>query len=218
MEELYIDSVAHRYGSNQIINNVYIKCEVGEVVGLLGRNGSGKSTLLKIIFGSINPQYKHLKVNDNLVNKGYQTGQISYLPQGNFIPAKMRLKTLLKLFTNKYQTELLQIDLIRENLDVPLRDLSGGQARLVESLLILYGDSEYVLLDEPFSQLAPLISEELKDHIQNLMPVKGFIITDHQYQQIIDISTRVVLLHNGGNYNIKTIDDLRIHGYLPADR
>lgn len=218
MQELYIDSVAHRYGSNQIINNVYIKCEVGEVVGLLGRNGSGKSTLLKIIFGSINPQYKHLKVNDNLINKGYRTGQISYLPQGNFIPAKMKLETLLKLFTNKYQTELLQIDLIRENLDVPLINLSGGQARLVESLLILYGDSHFVLLDEPFSQLAPLISEELKGHIQKLKSVKGFIITDHHYQQIIDISSRIVLLHNGGNYNIKTIDDLRIHGYLPAER
>jgi len=217
MQELYIDSVSHRYGENQIINSVYLKCEIGEVVGVLGRNGCGKSTLLQIIFGSIQPQYKHLKVDDTLIDKGYKTGKISYLPQGNFIPGKMKLKTLLKLYINKYRNEVLQIDLIKENLNVPIKNLSGGQERLVESLLILYGDSKYVLLDEPFSQLAPLISEELKTHILKLKAVKGFIITDH-HKQILDISSRIVLLHNGGNYNINTTEDLKIHGYLPADR
>ena len=215
MQELYIDSVDHRYGDNQIINNVYIKCEISEVVGLLGRNGCGKSTLLKIIFGSITPHYKHLKVNGNLVNKGYQTGAIAYLPQGNFIPPKMKITTLLQLFIHKYRDEILKIDIIKDNLNVPLKNLSGGQARLVESLLILYGDSDFVLLDEPFSQLAPLISEELKTHILKLKPIKGFIITDHHYQQILDISSRVILLHNGGNYTINTAEDLRLHGYLP---
>ncbi|MEJ7559436.1 MAG: ATP-binding cassette domain-containing protein [Pedobacter sp.] len=218
MSELYIDSVAHRYGVNQVINNVYLKCDVGEVVGLLGRNGCGKSTLLKIIFGSVNAQYKHLKINDVLIDKGYKTGNISYLPQGAFIPGKLKLKTLLKLYVNIYQNELLQVDIIKENLDVPLRNLSGGQARLVEALLVMYGDSEFVLLDEPFSQLAPLIADELKMHILNLKARKGFIVTDHHYKQILDISTRVVMLHNGGNYNIRTAEDLIIHGYLPADR
>jgi ABC-type multidrug transport system ATPase subunit len=218
MSEIYIDSVAHRYGSNQVINNVYLKCEIGEVVGLLGRNGSGKSTLLKIIFGSISAQYKHLKIDDKLTDKGYETGKVSYLPQNNFLPAKLKLKTLLRLFTSKYRSDLLNINIIKENLDMPIGLLSGGHVRLVESLLILYGDSDFVLLDEPFSQLAPLISEDLKTHINKLKTVKGFIVTDHHYQQILDISTRVVLLHNGGNYNIETTDDLKIHGYLPADR
>jgi ABC-type multidrug transport system ATPase subunit len=218
MSELYIDSVAHRYGENQIINNVYLKCEIGEVVGLLGRNGCGKSTLLKIIFGSIKPQYMHLKINGILIDKAYSTGNVSYLPQGNFIPGKMKLKTLMNFYINKYRSDFLQIDLINENLDVQIKNLSGGQARLVESLLILYGDSEFVLLDEPFSQLAPLIAEEMKLHIQRLKAVKGFIVTDHHYKQILDVSTRVVLLHNGGNYNIKTADDLKLHGYLPVDK
>jgi lipopolysaccharide export system ATP-binding protein len=218
MSELYIDSVAHRYGTNQIINSVYLKCAIGEVVGILGRNGCGKSTLLKILFGSLTPQYAHLKINDILTRKPYKTGLVSYLPQGSFIPGKMKLKTLVKLFIHKFKNELLSIDLISENLDVPFNNLSGGQARLVESLLIIYGNSDFVLLDEPFSQLAPLITEELKIHIAKLSSVKGFIITDHHYQQILDVSTRVVLLHNGGNYPINTEDDLRMHGYLPSNR
>ena len=215
MEELYIDSVAHRYGKRQVINNVYLKCEKGEVVGILGRNGCGKSTLLKIIFGSVKPQYKHLKINGILTNTGYKTRQISYLPQENFLPAKLKVETIVKLFINKYREEVLEIDLIRDYLKTPLSMLSGGELRLVECLMILYSDSDYVLLDEPFSQLAPLIADELKKHINNLKPVKGFIVTDHHYRQILSISSRVVLLHNGGNYTINSEEDLRLYGYLP---
>jgi len=51
-EELYLDSVSHRYGTKQVLSSVYVNCKIGEIVGLLGRNGSGKSTLLKIAFGS----------------------------------------------------------------------------------------------------------------------------------------------------------------------
>ncbi|RYG19453.1 MAG: ATP-binding cassette domain-containing protein, partial [Chitinophagaceae bacterium] len=58
MQELYIDSVDHRYGDIQVLNGVYLTCKIGENVGLLGRNGSGKSTLLKIIFGSLQPHHK----------------------------------------------------------------------------------------------------------------------------------------------------------------
>lgn len=71
MQNLYIDSVAHRYGENSILSNVYLSCNVGEIVGLLGRNGSGKSTLLKIIFGSVKPDYMYMKLGDQKVTRAY---------------------------------------------------------------------------------------------------------------------------------------------------
>ncbi|RZK80456.1 MAG: ATP-binding cassette domain-containing protein [Pedobacter sp.] len=216
VEELYIDSVAHRYGDRQVLNNVYLTCKVGEVVGVLGRNGCGKSTLLKIIFGTIKPSYKHLKVNDVLVQKGYETKKISYLPQHNFIPAKLKIDTLLKLYINKYLPDIMEIELIKNNLKNRIGDLSGGQRRLVECLLILYSDSEFIILDEPFSQLAPNVIDEIHHYMLKLKTAKGFIVTDHYYQQILSISTRIVLIHNGCNYNINNEDDLILHGYLPS--
>ena len=216
MAELHVDSVAHSFGTHCVLNNVYLKCSVGEVVGVLGRNGSGKSTLLKIIFGSIKPNYKFIKIDGELVQKGYLTYKIAYLPQGYFLPHYLSLELLVDLYVNKYREQLLAIDLFNENLKVRIGDLSGGHRRLAEALLMIYSDAKYILLDEPFSQLAPLIAEQLKHHIRELLPEKGFIVTDHDYQQILDVSSRIVLIHNGCNYNIENRDDLIVHGYLPA--
>lgn len=215
VDELYIDSVNHRFGSREVLSSVFLNCKVGEVVGLLGRNGSGKSTLLKIIFGEVNPRYKHLKIDGSLTMKAYLTTKVAYLPQSFFIPKNLRLIDVVNLYTNIYKTQLLAVEVIQNNLAIRLSNLSGGNRRLIEALLIIYSDAKYVLLDEPFSQLAPLVIEELKDHIHKFRQEKGFIITDHYYRQILSVSTRVVLLNHGCNYTILNEDDLILNGYLP---
>lgn len=214
-QELYVDSVSHYYGNKLILNNAYIKCNIGEIIGLLGRNGSGKSTLLKIIYGSLTPQFKHLKLNGEIIKKPYLTNKISYLPQDFFLPKYMRVKELVNLYSSTYKEELLSINTIKKHLYDKVGDLSGGERRLIECLLIIYSNSTFVLLDEPFSQVSPLIIKEIQSHILKFKSKKGFIITDHYYEQILDISTRIVLLHNGANYAVKCVDDLKLHGYLP---
>jgi ABC-type multidrug transport system ATPase subunit len=215
MQELYIDSVNHRYSELEVLNNIYLNCKIGEVVGLLGRNGSGKSTLLKIIFGSIKPRFKYLKIDDKLIDKAYLTQQIAYLPQGYFIPSYLKIKDLVNLYINNYKEQILEIAVFKSNLNEKIGDLSGGNRRLVEALLIIYSDAKYVLLDEPFSQLAPLLADEIKMHIHHFKTKKGFLITDHYYGKILEVSTRIILIHNGCNYAINNEDDLRLYGYLP---
>ncbi|MFC3559407.1 ATP-binding cassette domain-containing protein [Pedobacter jamesrossensis] len=215
MQELFIDSVTHRYNKQAILNGVFINCKIGEVVGLLGRNGSGKSTLLKIIFGSIKPDFKHLKIDEEIISKGYLTGNISYLPQDKFIPKKVNVIQAINIFCKKHTQELFKIEFINQNLKTKFSEFSGGESRFLECLLMIYSDANFVLLDEPFSQLAPLLVEELKQHIRYLKEFKGFIITDHYYRSILDVSDRIVLLHNGCNYKISNADDLILYGYLP---
>ncbi|RYF20614.1 MAG: ATP-binding cassette domain-containing protein [Flavobacteriales bacterium] len=214
MDELYIDSVNHHYGDREVLSSVFLNCKVGEVVGLLGRNGSGKSTLLKVIFGEIKPRFMHLKVDGKLTEKAYLSGQVAYLSQGFFIPQYLIIKDLVNLFTNKYKDQLLAIDVIKANLTAQIGTLSGGNRRLVEALLLIYSDAKYLLLDEPFSQLAPIVTEEFKSHIIKFSSIKGFIVTDHYYRQILAVSTRVVLINNGCNYAINSEDDLILNGYL----
>lgn len=86
--------------------------------------------------------------------------------------------------------------------------------RLIEFMLILYSDSDFVLLDEPFTQLASIVIEEMQRQLSNFNTLKGIIITDHYYQHILHVSSRIVLLHNGCNYKINGIEDLQLHGYL----
>lgn len=215
MQELFIDSVTHRFGEQTILNGVFINCKIGEVVGLLGRNGSGKSTLLKIIFGSIKPDNKYLKLDDKLLTKGYLSKEISYLPQDNFIPNEFTVSDAIEIFCKTHQQRLLEIQFVYNNLKKKFRNFSGGERRFLEALILIYSDSKFALLDEPFSQLAPLLVDELKQQIHYMKQFKGFIITDHYYRSILDVSNRVVLLHNGSNYKINNIDDLILHGYLP---
>lgn len=215
MDELYIDSVNHRYVDREVLNSVFLNCKVGEVVGLLGRNGSGKSTLLKVIFGEIKPCFMHLKVDGNFTKNAYLSGQVAYLSQGFFIPQYLKINDLVNLYTNKYKDRLLTVDVVKANLTEKIGNLSGGNRRFVEALLLIYSDAKYLLLDEPFSQLAPIIADELKNHIARFSNEKGFIITDHYYRQILEISTRIVLINNGCNYAIKSEDDLILNGYLP---
>ncbi len=215
MQELFIDSVTHKFNQQTILNGVFINCKIGEVVGLLGRNGSGKSTLLKIIFGSTAADFKFLKINEKIIDKGYRSGEISYLPQDNFVPNNVKLTQAIDIFCNQHKEELLKIRFVTDHLQRKFRTFSGGESRFLECLLMIYSDTKFVLLDEPFSQLAPLLIEELKLHINFAKQFKSFIITDHYHRSIIDVSDRIVLLHNGCNYKIESVDDLILHGYLP---
>jgi lipopolysaccharide export system ATP-binding protein len=215
MYELCIDSVDHRFGNRHVLSQVYLKCAAGEIVGVFGRNGGGKSTLLKAIFGSISPHNKHLRIDGKIIEKGYLSGEVVYLPQSYFIPHYMRVVTLLELYVNKYRAQLLQQEVVRDNLNEKIGHLSGGNRRFVEALLVIYSDARYVLLDEPFSQLSPLMIEKIKANILCMLPHKGFVITDHYYSHMLQFASRMVLLNNGSNYHIDTVDDLKRYGYLP---
>jgi ABC-type cobalamin/Fe3+-siderophores transport system ATPase subunit len=68
---LKVDSVQLEFDRRKILQNVYLNCSQGQIIGLLGRNGSGKSSLLKIIFGTLTPGYKYVSINDQYIKNGY---------------------------------------------------------------------------------------------------------------------------------------------------
>ncbi|MBO9675806.1 MAG: ATP-binding cassette domain-containing protein [Sphingobacteriaceae bacterium] len=215
MQELFVDSIKRSFANKEVLNSVYLNCVIGEVVGLLGRNGSGKSTLLKIIFGSVKADFKFLKIDNKIYDKGCLSKKLCYLPQDNFIPGRLTVATAIETFCKTYKEKLLKIPFVADHLQKRFRDFSGGERRLLEALIIIHSDADFILLDEPFSQLAPLLADELKCQINSQKPFKGFVITDHDYKTILDISDRIVLLHNGCNYPINNTEDLMLHGYLP---
>lgn len=138
------------------------------------------------------------------------------MPQDNFIPGKIPVLQAITTFCKKQEVELRQFEFVKKYINAKFYDLSGGERRFIECLLMIYSEAQYILLDEPFSQLSPLWIEELKKHINKVKADKGFIITDHFYKSILDVSDRIILLHNGCNYNIRNEDELILHGYLPG--
>lgn len=211
---LEADSVALAFGGKDILSGCYICCKPGEVVGLLGRNGCGKSSLLKVIFGTLNPQFKHITLEGKIILHSYLKGKIAYLPQDNFMPRFLRVKDVLSecnhsLITSEISRKYLEL------LKMRLTDVSGGERRFLECLWVLSRPADYILLDEPFSEIAPYQIEVLQDIIREIGKTKGIILTDHMYQPLLDVSDRIVLLHNHAAYNIKEKDDLVLYQYIP---
>ena len=219
MKKLHVDSVIKNFGLKLVLSGVFISCEPNQIVGLLGRNGSGKSTLLKIILGSIRADNKFIIVNDKITNSLFDNRMlVNYLSQDNFLPSHIKLKTIIKLFCNEESSKLLsENELIKPLLDKKTKELSGGERRFFEVLLIAYSQAKYVLIDEPFNGVAPLYKSIIKKSISEQSKNKGFIITDHDYKNIIEISDKIFVLKDGNTKEINEISQLVNYGYLPKN-
>lgn len=212
---LVIDSVTLSFFGNKVLSNCYLHCERGEVVGLLGRNGSGKSSLLKVIFGSLTADYKHLRIDDVIISKAYKAGKVAYLPQEPFWPRHLKVKDLLWGLPQEIIDELSALENLHITAGNHIGNLSHGEQRILECLWILHRPAGYILLDEPFSAIAPIYIEFLQKVIRERSREKGIILTDHLYRPLLQVADRVVLLHNNANYQIQEPADLIRFNYLP---
>ncbi len=219
MLKLHIDSVSKSYGNTPILSDVFINCNKGEIVGLIGRNGSGKSTLLKIIFGSETANFKFVRVGNKII-KNISDGRelINYLPQTNFLPKRVTVKSLIKLFLNKSNSSLLLDNkYIKPLLEKKTDVLSNGEKRLIEILLLIHSDAKFVLLDEPFNGMSPIMREYIVNYIKGMKAEKGYIITDHNYTNLISLSDKLFYINNGYVQSLKNKSELIQVGYLTQE-
>lgn len=183
---------------------------------MLGRNGSGKSTLLTIIFGIEPADFKFVRL-DGIVKTTTKNlfQEIRYLSQESFIPNHFTVTKTISLSIAKNKlNEFYQDEFIQNLKDKKVSHLSGGELRYLEIKLILCSASYFVLLDEPYNGLSPLMIEEVNCLIRTHSPEKGIIITDHNYENVIAIATKLVLIKEGKVHHLKSKDELIEKGYL----
>jgi lipopolysaccharide export system ATP-binding protein len=130
----------------------------------------------------------------------------------------MKVENLIKLFCNHENSKKIrELDLIKPLTNKTPNKFSGGEVRLLEVLLIIYSSAEFILLDEPFHSLSPKIISIVKDLIKEQSQCKGFIISDHLYQYVLDISDEAYLLSDSYLKPIKDLTELRRFNYLPKN-
>ncbi|WP_162996512.1 ATP-binding cassette domain-containing protein [Mucilaginibacter celer] len=212
---LKTDSIHLEFDGRKILQDIYIDCRQGEVVGLLGRNGCGKSSLLRIIFGSLKPSYKYISINDMPIAKGYHNGRVAYLPQHGYLPLNVKLKNLAEpIIDPQFWNDFSNHPIYQKYQDQKAAQLSGGELRQLETLMCIYSRADFILLDEPFTHVSPVQTELFKQIIRRCAKVKGIIVTDHQYYNILDVADKIVLITNGATKPIASPDDLIAHGYV----
>lgn len=219
MHRLQVSGLSHSFGKKTILDNIELDLQTGDILSIFGRNGCGKSTLLKILFGTVLPNNILLSFDGKPVKSKsiIPNGITGYLPQDPFLPKNLKVKDIIPLYFSdgNDQDKIFYAPGIPKITNTRAGNLSMGELRYFELLLVGNLNHPFLMLDEPFSMVDPLYKEMTKEFLNELKQTKGILITDHYYKDILSISTRNLLLKDGKTVAIYSESELGKEGYLP---
>jgi ABC-type multidrug transport system ATPase subunit len=211
---LEADSIQLQFGLRSILSDVYLKCEEGTITGLLGRNGQGKTCLMNIIYGTLKPGYKSVRINGRPFPKAFKRpGLMACLPQFHFIPPGLKIKRIFTDFQLDFEPFTHHFPGMEILFTQQFGNLSGGQGRLVEVYCILKSKTRFVLMDEPFSHIMPVHLEQVKLLMEEEKAHKGILISDHLFHSVMEVSDKIYMLKDGKTHLINNNSDIVSLGY-----
>jgi len=213
---LEVNSIYKSVVSGFKLSDISLICETGDIIGIFGRNGSGKSLLLKTIFGTTDAENKFIKINKKIADKLYLVPKaVVHLPQQTFLPKHTTVHKIISLYFHKDHSDFTKDPILRNLLSLKVAELSAGELRYFELKLILLTEAKFALLDEPLSQLSPLIKEQALHLIKKASLQKGIILCDHDYFSLSTQITHTLLMHAGSLKKIRCETELKFWNYLP---
>jgi lipopolysaccharide export system ATP-binding protein len=212
MRLLEIDKLTKSYGTKTVVRGVSLSVRRGEVVGLLGPNGAGKTTTFYMVVGIISPDEGKISFdNQDITNLPIHIRSrfgIGYLSQDPSIFRKLTVEENIMAILETVQiTKRERINRLEELLKelniAHLRKskaytLSGGEMRRLEITRALVTNPSFLLLDEPFSGIDPIVVGEAKQIIADLKHKGiGILLTDHNVRETLSITDRAYLIAEG---------------------
>ena len=209
---LVVEHLAKSFGKRQVVNDVSLSLQRGEVVGLLGPNGAGKTTCFYMIMGLINADDGMISIDGEDVTAlpMYQRARLGmgYLPQEASIFRGMsvfdNVMAVVELFEKDETAGNTQVNALLKELHIdhlanqPSTSLSGGERRRVEIARALASRPSFMLLDEPFTGIDPLAISDISDLVGYLKKRGlGVLITDHQVRETLEIVDRAYVMYDG---------------------
>lgn len=212
MSILSTQNLVKIYRRRQVVNQVSIQVNQGEVVGLLGPNGAGKTTTFHIIIGFIKPDQGKVLIDDQDVTplpmyKRAQRG-IGYLSQEPSVFRKLTVEqnilAILEMQEKARKERERRLKALLEDLDIAhlakrkAYNLSGGERRRLEISRALVNEPRFMLLDEPFSGIDPIKVEGIQKIVYRLKEKGlGVLITDHNVRETLSITDRAYIMCEG---------------------
>lgn len=220
---LAAEHVQKTYAGRRVVDDVSVKVNEGEVVGLLGANGAGKTTTFYILVGLENTESGTVLLGDRDVTNlpMYLRARlgVGYLPQEPSVfrklTAEQNILAVLETMKVSRDERIARLDdLLREFGIEHVRKtrgdaLSGGERRRVEIARCLATEPKFILLDEPFAGIDPLAIDDIREIILYLKRQGiGILITDHNVRETLDITDRAYILSDGKILRSGTPDEL----------
>ncbi len=224
MAQLRANNLAKSYRGREVVHDVSLELDSGQIVGLLGPNGAGKTTCFYMIIGIIAADRGSISVNDEditalTMHERARRG-IGYLPQeasifrkltvGDNILAILQTRSDLdkkqRLARRDELLEEFHVEHLRENLG---QSLSGGERRRIEIARALATEPDFIMLDEPFAGVDPISVSDIKQIINHLRDRGiGVLITDHNVRDTLDICEKAYIVGEGQIIASGTAEDV----------
>ncbi len=221
---LEVRDINTSYGDVQILRDLSLKVEAGEVLCMLGRNGAGKTTALKAIMGLVRPRSGSISLDGVELtampaHKVPKQG-IAYVPQGR------------RLFSELSVAENIEIGLMARGKGRDTRDrvlnlfpvlnermkqrsgtLSGGEQQMLAMARALCLEPKVLLLDEPTEGLMPSMIAAIRDSVTELRAQGvAIILVEQRVDAVLPVADRVAFIENGRTRD--TVDVETLHGDL----
>jgi lipopolysaccharide export system ATP-binding protein len=213
MAILKAQHLAKSYKKRQVVSDVSLEVQSGQIVGLLGPNGAGKTTSFYMIVGLVARDEGSISIDDRDISilpmHSRARMGIGYLPQEASIFRKLSveanimavLQTRDELSREERQDKLeelldeFNINHIRKSVGMAL---SGGERRRVEIARALAANPQFILLDEPFAGVDPISVIDIKKIIEHLRDRGlGVLITDHNVRETLDVCEKAYIVSQG---------------------
>jgi lipopolysaccharide export system ATP-binding protein len=214
MSRLRAESLGKRYRARQVVVDLSLEVNSGEVVGLLGPNGAGKTTAFYMIVGLVPCDAGRIWLDERELtglpmHRRARLG-VGYLPQEASVFRKLSVEDniLAILETRDDLDEAAAREAALESLLEELhighirasqgQSLSGGERRRVEIARALAAEPRFMLLDEPFAGVDPISVDDIQRIVRHLSARNiGVLITDHNVRETLGICTRAYIVSAG---------------------
>lgn len=223
MAVLSVQNLQKTYNKNNVVKDISLNVESGEIVGLLGPNGAGKTTSFYMIVGLVAADHGQIKIDQKDLTRmpihlRSRLG-ISYLPQEPSIFRKLNVsQNILSIIELNEKSKIKQqekLDLLLKELNIEhIRQntaisLSGGERRRVEIARCLATNPKFILLDEPFAGIDPIAVLDIQTIISQLSQKGiGVLITDHNVRETLGICNKAYIVNQGKIFASGSPDEL----------
>ncbi|MBL6781576.1 MAG: ABC transporter ATP-binding protein [Alphaproteobacteria bacterium] len=218
---LELISVSSGYADAQVLRQVSLQLNAGEIVCILGRNGAGKTTMMKTIMGLLKADAGQIMYNGTdlttLSPHKIAGFGIGYIPQGRRLFAELTVAENLEIglmaggkSVATRDKVLAMFPRLAERLDQRADTLSGGEQQMLATGRALCLEPQLLLLDEPTEGLQPSMIALIRDTVVALKQQGvGILLVEQRVDAVLSIADKVMFLENGMSRDIMSADHLR---------